>query len=108
MSSIVSNLLVVEDSNPWNGIRVSFSKEKDCHFLLMVRFSSGLVTWQIRPFSSGCQYNISSLKELKFERVTRDEFLEYLETHHRNDYDWLIWNLEVLDGKYSGQVQGVL
>lgn len=97
------------DTTSEDGIRIYFDKRYDRRILLMNRFISGIHHWQIKNIiyseeESSIYFMISYSDLLNFRRVSREEFLGWMEEYHPIDYEWLLWNMEVLEGRYYGEI----
>ena len=83
----------------------------DSDLSMIVRFHDRLPRWIIKTHPRGASLKIigSNLYEESdsaFNSVTKEVFMEYLESTNKTDYEWVLWNLGVLDGKYHAAPKG--
>jgi len=77
---------------------------------MIVRIHNRLPRWIIKRHMSGTTLKIvSNLYEESdsaLNTVSKEIFMEYLESTNKMDYEWILWNLEVLEGKYHAASEG--
>ena len=72
---------------------------------MIVRFHDRFPRWIIKTHMQGTSLRIIGRdlyeeSDSAFNSVTKEVFMEYLESTNKMDYEWVLWNLGVLDGQY--------
>ena len=85
--------------------------ERSSKMSMIVRFYDRHPRWLIKSHRLGAELKIVNSKIYEestpaFKEVSKELFLEYLESTNKMDYEWVLWNLEVLDGKYYAASEG--
>ena len=85
--------------------------KNDSDLSMIVRFHDRFPRWIIKSHMRGASLkiigsNLYDESDSAFNAVSKEIFMEYLESTNKMDYEWILWNLEVLDGKYHAASEG--
>lgn len=86
------------DGNLGNADVIIIWVEGDGHYSMMARLCKGGLLWNIR-LANTIRYCVFSYGIINGEPtfLSKEDFFNWLEDNHPQDYEWCLWNLNCFD-----------